>query len=122
MFNRGLPMPEEIHKIIYHNNEPIVEADLFFNPKLCVFIDGPDHDKEHIKQNDETKRRKLKMLNFKYVVIHHSKINEGINNLITELDINREDFKTTECEGHIFVDNDNLSIENQIYSSLKRLL
>jgi ATP-dependent helicase YprA (DUF1998 family) len=122
MFNRGLPMPDELHKIIYHNSEPIVEADLFFNPKLCVFIDGPDHDKEHIRQNDEAKRRKLKMLNYKHVVIHHSNINEGISNLISELNINSEDFKTKEYEGYIFVDTDNLSVENQIYSSFKRLL
>ena len=62
------------------------------------------------------------MLNFKYVVIHYSKINEGIQNLISELDINREDFKTKEYEGYIFVDTDKLSVENQIYSSFKRLL
>ena len=122
LFNRGLPMPDEIHKVIVHNNEPIVEADLFFEPRLCVFIDGPDHDKEHIKRNDEAKRRKLKMLNFKYVVIQHSSINEGINNLISELDINREDFKTREYSGYIFVGTDNLVIENKIYVSYKRLL
>lgn len=122
MFNRGLPMPDEIHKVIFHSGAPIVEADLFFIPKLCVFIDGPDHDIEHVKQNDETKRKKLKMLNFKYIVIHHSNINEGINNLISELDINRDDLNTKEFPGYIFVDTDDLSIEKNIYSSFKRLL
>lgn len=71
-------MPEELHKIIFKDDDPIAEADLFYNPKICVFIDGPDHDKEHIKLDDERKRTKLKKLGYKVVVIHHANIQKGI--------------------------------------------
>jgi hypothetical protein len=34
-----------------------------------VFIDGPVHEKEHVKQNDEKKRRRLLKMNYRYVAI-----------------------------------------------------
>ena len=43
-----------------------------------MFIDGPDHDKEHIKLDDERKRTKLKKLGYKVVVVHHGDILKGI--------------------------------------------
>ena len=122
MFNRGLPMPDEIHKVIFHNNEPIVEADFFFEPRLCVFIDGPDHDKEHVKRNDEEKRRKLKMLNFKYLVIHHSEINAGIFNLIKDLGINDKVLKTKNYTSYIYLDTTDKDIAERLFLSLKRFL
>jgi ATP-dependent helicase YprA (DUF1998 family) len=87
LYNHHIPMPDEIHKVISFNNEPVVEADFYYEPRLAVFIDGPDHDKTHIIKNDNTKRKKLKMLHYKHVVIHHSKIDEGILNLKAELKI-----------------------------------
>ncbi|AHW62297.1 protein of unknown function [Draconibacterium orientale] len=122
LYNRGFPMPNELHKIISYDKEPIAEADLFYEPRLCVFIDGPDHDKEHVKRNDEVKRRKLKMLNFKYVVIHHSKINEGISSLISELGISVEELNKKEYSGHIYLDTNNKEIAEQVYASYKRLI
>ena len=122
MFNRGFPMPDEIHKVIVHNNEPIVEADFFFEPRLCVFIDGPDHDKEHVKRNDEAKRKKLKMLNFKYFVIHHSEINAGIFNLIIYLGINDKELKTKKYTGYIYLNTTDKDIAERLFLSLKRFL
>ncbi len=59
----GVDMPEEIHKVITHKGETIAEADLFYEPRFCVFIDGPDHDMEHIKRDDATKRKKVLIIN-----------------------------------------------------------
>jgi superfamily II DNA/RNA helicase len=87
LFNSNIPMPNEIHKIIYHNGEPVVEADLFYEQKrLCVFIDGPDHDKQHVMDNDVKKRRRLKMLNYKYTVIHHASIETDFTELLSRIE------------------------------------
>jgi len=75
---QGLKLPVEMHKVVSKDGEPIAEADLYYEPKICVFIDGPDHDKEHIKLDDERKRTKLKKLGYKVVVVHHSDIPKGI--------------------------------------------
>lgn len=122
LFNRGFSMPNEIHKVIIHKKEPITEADLFYEPRLCVFIDGPDHDKVHVKQNDEAKRKKIKMLNYKTVVIHHSEINNGITNLISEMGVNPENLKKKDYSGYIYLDNDEESSSERFYNSYKRLI
>lgn len=75
---QGIKLPVEMHKIISKDGEPIAEADLYYEPKICLFIDGPDHDKEHIKLDDERKRTKLKKLGYKIVVVHHADIPKGI--------------------------------------------
>lgn len=82
---QGLKLPIEMHKIISKDGEPIAEADLYHEPKICVFIDGLDHDKEHIKLDDERKRTKLKKLGYKVVVVHHADIPKGIELLKTSI-------------------------------------
>lgn len=78
-------IPSEIHKVISKDGEPIAEADFYYEPKICVFIDGPDHDKEHIKIDDEKKRTKLKKLGYKVLVIQYSDIRKGIDELISSI-------------------------------------
>ena len=75
---QGIKLPVAMHKIVSKDGEPIAEADLYYQPKICVFIDGPDHDKEHVKLDDERKRSKLKKLGYKVVVVHHADIPKGI--------------------------------------------
>lgn len=79
--HQGLKLPIEMHKIISKDGEPIAEADLFYEPKICVFIDGPDHDKDYAKEDDERKRGKLKKLGYKLVRLHHSDLPKGIEEL-----------------------------------------
>jgi hypothetical protein len=76
--NRGLPMPSQLHKIISRDGDLIAEADFYYDPKIVVFIDGPDHDKEHVKASDEQKRSKLKRLGYKVITIHYSDVAAGI--------------------------------------------
>ena len=83
--DRGIKMPSEMHKIISKDGEPISEADLYYEPKICVFIDGPDHDKEHIILDDERKRTKLKKLGYKVIVVHHDDIDNGIELLTNSI-------------------------------------
>lgn len=79
-------LPAEMHKIISKDGEPIAEADFYYEPKICVFIDGPDHDRDYIIQDDERKRSKLKRLGYKVVVIHHTSIQVGIDLLKVSLE------------------------------------
>jgi hypothetical protein len=80
-----IKLPVELHKIVLKDGEPVAEADLFYDPKICVFIDGPDHDKEYIKLDDSRKRSKLKQLGYKVLVIHHLSIQNGIDSLKNSL-------------------------------------
>ena len=81
----GIKLPVEMHKVVSKDGEPIAEADLYYEPKICVFIDGPDHDKEHIILDDERKRNKLKKLGYKVVVVHHLDIPKGIELIQTSI-------------------------------------
>ena len=70
----GFQLPDAAQKTIYDGDEPVVEADFYFEAEgraqpLVVFIDGPVHEKEHVKQNDEKKRRRLLKMNYRYVAI-----------------------------------------------------
>jgi hypothetical protein len=78
-------IPSDIHKVISKDGEPIAEADFYYNPKICVFIDGPDHDKEHVNLDDEKKRTRLRKLGYKILVILHSDIRKGLDELISSL-------------------------------------
>lgn len=82
---QGIKLPIEIHKVVSKDGELIAEADLYYEPKIGVFIDGPDHDKEHVKLDDDSKRTKLKKLGYKIVVVHHADIPKGIELLKTSL-------------------------------------
>jgi hypothetical protein len=83
----GLPAPDELHKTIHVNGEPIAEADLFYEPKVVVFIDGPDHDKDYVGAADEAKRRKLKARGYQVVVIHHAAVDHGVKELAERLNV-----------------------------------
>ncbi|NJO91530.1 MAG: DUF1998 domain-containing protein [Chloroflexia bacterium] len=84
---RGIKLPVELHKVISKDGEPIAEADLYYDNKVCVFIDGPDHDKDYVKVDDERKRKKLKSLGYKVIIIHHANIESGIELLTNSLGI-----------------------------------
>jgi hypothetical protein len=121
LYYLNAPMPAAIHKIISYKDEPVVEADFFYEPRLCVFIDGPDHDKNHIKDNDDRKRKRLKMLNFKYVVIHHSSIDIGIENLLTELGISSDQIMIKKYSGYVYLDTNEISDAESYFCRLKVL-
>lgn len=79
--DQKIKMPQELHKVIMKDGEPITEADLYYDPKICVFVDGPDHDKDYVKLDDERKRTKLRRLGYKVIVIYHGNIHSGIEAL-----------------------------------------
>ena len=121
LHNKKIAMPAEIHKIINYKAEPIVEADFYYEPRLCVFIDGPDHDKRHIQEDDARKRKKLKMLNYRYVVVHHADINQGVVCLINDLGIGVGEFKPRQFNGYIYLDTNKKELAEVYFRTLKKL-
>jgi len=77
----GIKPPKEMHRIITKDGEPIAEADLFYEPKICVFVDGPDHDKDYVRKDDEVKRNKLKLLGYKIITVKYVDLISGIENV-----------------------------------------
>jgi len=67
---KKLHIPNEIHKIISHAGVPIAEADFYYEKlRLCIFIDGPVHDKDYVVEDDRKKREKLKNLGYNILVV-----------------------------------------------------
>ena len=64
IYKAGIKLPDDVQKIIYDNDVPKVKPDFFYkglgSKGLCIFVDGPEHEKENTKLEDKEKRRWLK--------------------------------------------------------------
>jgi len=72
--DEGFQLPDDAQKTVYDGDEPIVEADFYFEADgraqpVIVFVDGPVHEKEHVRQADEEKRQRLLKMNYRYLSI-----------------------------------------------------
>ncbi|SDR05900.1 DEAD/DEAH box helicase [Natronobacterium texcoconense] len=72
--DEGYPLPDRAQETIYDGDEPVVQADFYYDDDsrpqpVVVFVDGPDHDKEHVAQQDEEKRQRLLRLGYRYFSI-----------------------------------------------------
>ena len=82
-----IPLPTHAQNIIREGDEPIAKPDfayLFGGKRILIFVDGPDHDKESIKQDDKRKRERLDLMGYQVFVIRHDDV---INQKIEELKI-----------------------------------
>ena len=75
---REYPLPDAAQKPIYKEEEPIAQADFFYEPKLVVFVDGPPHEKVSVKESDKRKRKELKRLGYRILVITPKNFDEKI--------------------------------------------
>ena len=57
-----LPLPDEAQRTVYEGDEPVAEADFFYEPRMLVFVDGSPHYKDYIKHADREKRLRLKRM------------------------------------------------------------
>lgn len=78
---RGLPLPDEIQRIIYDGDEPVARADFFYRPNHVVFVDGPPHDQDYVQALDANTRRRLQRLNYRPLVIRYDEQDSGLNEL-----------------------------------------
>ncbi|MCJ7430178.1 DEAD/DEAH box helicase [Candidatus Bathyarchaeota archaeon] len=78
----GLPLPDKGQQIIYDGDVRIAKPDFYYKKeKITVFVDGPAHDEDYVKKDDEEKRKKLKALGYRVYVIHHANLDEGFAKL-----------------------------------------
>jgi len=57
MMDTGLPFPDESQYIVYDSGRRVAKPDFFHKSRnIAVFIDGPPHDKDYVKKDDEDKR------------------------------------------------------------------
>jgi len=67
---RDYRLPDEAQKVISEGDEPITIADFFYKPNICVFVDGPDHEKDYVAHADARKRKRIKSLGYRVMVIN----------------------------------------------------
>ncbi|MBA7532817.1 hypothetical protein ES705_25047 [subsurface metagenome] len=77
-----LRIPDEAQKIIYDEDKPIAKADFFFKPNIVLFVDGPAHEKDYVKEDDERKRDELRGLGFRVFAVNSAKDIEDITNVL----------------------------------------
>ena len=81
----GLPLPTASQKVISEGDVPIARPDFEYardGASLLVFVDGPDHDKESIKHDDEMKRSQLDLMGYQAFVIRYD---EDLEKRVLEL-------------------------------------
>lgn len=80
--NQGILLPNSAQKIIYDGDIPIAKPDFFYDRQnIVVFVDGPPHDKDYVKKDDEIKRNKLKELGYRVFAIRYDNFEEDIEKL-----------------------------------------
>jgi hypothetical protein len=70
--DQGFDLPDEAQKVIYDGNEPVTKPDFFYErsgSSIAVFVDGPAHEKDYVKEDDEHKRTKLKRMGYRVIAI-----------------------------------------------------
>ena len=76
----GFELPNEAQKTIYDGDEPIAKPDFYYElskEPIAIFVDGPDHEKQHIKADDREKRNQLRQMNYRVVAVEDpDKVND----------------------------------------------
>jgi hypothetical protein len=69
---QGFELPDEAQKVIYDGNEPVTKPDFFYertDKSIAIFVDGPAHEKDYVKEDDEHKRTNLTRMGYRVVAI-----------------------------------------------------
>jgi len=75
-----LRLPNEVQKTIYQRDRPIARVDFFYEPNICLFVDGSVHEKDYVREDDERKRRELRGLGYRIFSIKTpNEINDLVN-------------------------------------------
>jgi len=78
-----LPLPTHAQKTIFNRDVPVAQADFSYDGDgLAIFVDGPDHDKDFVKESDMKKREKLDEMGHRVFVIRYD---EDLDNRVASL-------------------------------------
>ena len=80
--DEGLPLPDEAQHIIYDKDVRIAKPDFYYKQQnIALFVDGPVHDQDYSKRDDEEKRKKMRALGYRVFAVHHLDVESGITKL-----------------------------------------
>jgi len=77
IYRSDIQLPSVAQKLVCDDSGvPVVKPDFFYDEVsgskgICVFVDGPDHEKESISQLDENKRLWLKSQNYRLIAFDY---------------------------------------------------
>lgn len=82
MVERGLPLPDEGQHIIYDRDVRVAKPDFYYRKQnVCIFVDGPVHEQDYVRRDDEEKRKMLRALGYRVYVVHYASIEDGISRI-----------------------------------------
>ncbi len=70
ILRQKLPLPDEAQKLYTENDKPIATADFYYKQernKIYIFVDGPPHAPDHVKEEDKEKRNKIESKGFSVI-------------------------------------------------------
>jgi len=68
----GFELPDEAQHTVYDGDEPVAKPDFFYDrsgSSVAVFVDGPDHVKDYVSEEDERKRSRLKRMGYRVIPV-----------------------------------------------------
>lgn len=68
----GYELLDEAQYVVYDSDEPVVRPDVFYDragTSIAVFVDGPDHEKDYVEEDDQRKRGRLIRMGYRVVSI-----------------------------------------------------
>jgi len=74
IYQAGLPLPDGGQKIIAEGDELVARPDFTYQRNghsVVIFVDGPDHDNESQRRDDELKRERLDLMGYTVFTIHY---------------------------------------------------
>jgi len=80
-----VPLPSHGQTLISDGDEPVAKPDFAYlvdGRFVLVFVDGPDHDSESVKIDDENKRNRLDLMGYNVFVIRYD---EDLSEQVIEL-------------------------------------
>ena len=70
--DNGFDLPDEAQKTIYDDGEPVASADFYYDRSgrsVVIFVDGPDHEKDYVSDDDEQKRARLRRMGYRIIAV-----------------------------------------------------
>lgn len=72
----GLRLPQRLHHVVTVDGEPVLEADLFYEPLDIVLVHGSVHHLRYIQEMDEHKRTAVRRAGYRVTVVWPDSVEE----------------------------------------------
>jgi hypothetical protein len=68
----GFELPDDAQYVVYDGDEPVAKPDFFYErpgASIAVFVDGPAHQKDYVKEDDDKKRNQLRQMGLRVIEV-----------------------------------------------------